>query len=154
MAKQHIPRELPPEGADAVELTAEPPKPTRGIVKKLKLKPKERRKRDIHVQSDGFVRKNLTSEAEVEGTPLEYDVPQFVMGQDPETGEIAVVDNPEYDPALDPVGKLKILPMSTGPKVGSNGQFLPSRYVIKAKAQVGTKDDPREHNILCVRQDN
>lgn len=147
------PREKLPAGIEPVEMDGTPPKPGRAA-KALKLKPKSRRNRDVHVQQDTFVRKNLISEAEVEGTPQEYEVPQYIMGQDPENGELAVVENPEYDPMKDPIGKLRTFPISSGPKVGSNGQFLPSRYAIHAKAQVGTKDDPKEHKIVCIRQDN
>lgn len=127
-----------------------PEKPTRAP----RLKPRERRMRDVHVQNDVFVRKNLNSEAEILGTEREYDVPQFIMGQDETTGEVGIVLNPEYEDAEDPIGKLKELPLSKGPRVGRNGQLLPARYAVKTKAPTGTAQNPTEHRTVIIRQDN
>ena len=118
-----------------------------------RLKPRQRRMRDVHVQNDTFVRKNLNSEAEILGTEKEYEVPQYIWGQDEETGEMAIVLNPEYEDAKDPIGKLKLLPLGK-PRVGKNGQNLPARYPVRTKAPTGTAQNPGEHTTVIIRQDN
>jgi hypothetical protein len=122
--------------------------------KRIRLKPPQKRAKDVYVQNDWFVRKNIVSQDEADALPDAYQVPQYIQGQNPETGELAIVENPEYDGKEDRTGTLKVLPISKGPKVGSNGQLLPSRYPIKGKAPAGTNQEPREHTNVLIRQDN
>ena len=135
-----------------VDQNAPLPKPEKAA-RAPRLKPRERRKRDVHVQNDVFVRKNLNSEAEILGTEKEYLVPQYIFGQDEDTGETGIVLNPEYEDTLDPIGKLKELPIGK-PRVGKNGQNLPARYYVKTKAPTGTAQNPAEHRTVIIRQDN
>lgn len=138
---------LPADVTPVVFTQGQELKPNTVSAKPTKLKPPDRRMKDVHVQSDWFCRQNLVKDDET------YDVPQYIQGQDPVSGEIAIVLNPEYDPKQDKNGTLKELPMSKGPKVGSNGQLLPSRYAIRAAAPTGDPKAPHEHVITCIRQD-
>ena len=143
---QPTPEWTPDVGIDPVEMQRGVPlPPTPGLIpKKPKLVPVDRRSKDIAVQQDWFVRQNLVSNDE------SYTVPQYIMGVDPNTGQSAIVENPEYDPKLDPNGTLKVLPISKGPKVGMNGELLPSRYPIKGKALM----EKGEYTNTLIRQDN
>lgn len=105
------------------------------------LKPKSKKPKTVFVQNDIFVRKNLVM------NDTSYEVEQYILGVD-EDGQPAVVENPEYDGTLDPNGKLIILEVSKGPKMGTNGQFLPARYEVESTAGPGTP------KIKQVRQDN
>jgi len=152
MAKQtlriDVPEELVVEQGQETSLAV-----AEKVTRPPRLKPKARRMRDVHVQNDGFVRKNLFSEAEILGTDKEYTVPQYIMGQDEETGEMGIVLNPEYEDSKDPIGTLKPLPLGK-PRVGKNGQMLPARYAVRTKAPTGTNQNPTEHRTIIIRQDN
>jgi hypothetical protein len=142
--------EVIPEGLEPVEFQKGEelaPNVARLGTKAPKLRPPQTKMRDVFVQNDTFVRKNL-----VEGDET-YEVPQYIWGMD-DDGKQAVVVNPEYEGILDPNGTLKKLPLSKGPKVGSNSQLLPSRYPIRAKAPIGTQQNPAEHVSTMIRQDN
>ena len=105
------------------------------------LKPKSKKPKTVFVQNDIFVRKNLVLNDD------SYQVEQYILGVD-EDGQPAVVENPEYNGSLDPNGKLIVLPKVAGPKMGSNGQFLPARYDVESTAGPGTPKLKHE------RQDN
>ena len=143
---QPTPEWTPNVGIEPVEMErGQTLPPTPGLKPPApKLIPVDRRPRDIAVQQDWFVRQNLVSGDE------SYPVPQYIMGFDPNTGQSAIVENPEYDAKLDPNGTLKVLPMSKGPKVGMNGELLKSRYPIKGKALM----EKGEYTNTLIRQDN
>ena len=111
-----------------------------------KLKPKSTGKpKEVFVQNDQFVRKNLVDGDE------SYDVPQYIMGIDDE-GQQAVIENPAYDGKKDPNGTLKQFPMSDGPKVAPNGALQPRRYPVTTKAPKGGTTN-EFHEITVIRQD-
>jgi hypothetical protein len=151
-------REEIPEGIEPVEMVrGQELKPnTIQSGKRFRIKPPAKKAKDVYVQNDWFVRRNILSQDEVDALPedKQYMVDQYIQGQNPETGELAIVENPEYDGAQDLMGTLKLQPMSKGPKVGSNGQLLPARYPVKGKAPAGTQQEPREHTNVLIRQDN
>ena len=138
---------LPADVTPVVFTQGQELKPNTVSTKPAKLKPVDRRMKDVHVQSDWFVRQNLVKDDE------SYEVPQYIMGQSP-NGDIGVVANPEYEPIKDKNGTLIELEMSKGPKVGGNGELLPSRYPIRATAPTGDPKSPHEHVTVCIRQDN